>query len=110
MNLSYKSVQTYSVPDVLTSSDGTRFERASTNAECCSSYSILMTEDGTDWRWPLVTDKGDCHGGMKKTFNEWLDFAVEHKHISGMQNICFEGWMYTMSGMCGIVKNLRLYK
>merc|ERR1712018_529056 len=83
--------------DVLTSSDGTRFERASTNAEWCSTYSILMTEDGTDWRWPLVTDKGDCHGGMKKNFTEWLDFAVEHKHISGMQNICFEGWKYTMS-------------
>merc|ERR1712018_953309 len=76
--------------DVLYSSDGTRFERASTNAECCSSYSTLMTEDGTDWRWPLVTGKGDCHGGMKKTFNEWLDFAVEQNIYLGCKTFALK--------------------
>ena len=89
------------------SSDGTTFVKASTNADCCTSYSISRTEDGTNWRWPLLSgDEGsfECHGGIKKTFDEWLDFMVQYKHMSAFQNICVEGWRYTMSGWCRIVK------
>ena len=82
----------------MATSDGTVYEKASTNAECCESRSITESEDGTQWRWPLLYQNDDgtfkCMGGHKKTYQEWVDFAG-----SRYENICIDGWRYSKTGI-----------
>jgi hypothetical protein len=81
----------------LVASDGTVFERASTNAECCSTYSILESEDGTNARSPILVFKEgalQCGGGLMMTYQEWID----SKFIN-QEGICFEGWRYSKTGI-----------
>ena len=77
----------------MVASDGSVFERTGTNAECCLTYSISMSEDGTSYRWPLVGLSGDCAGGELRTYQEWLDYASELN-----VPICFEAWRYYKTG------------
>ena len=76
------------------SSDGSVFEKANTNAQCCVQYSISKSEDGTNTRWPFVTG-GQCYGGFKKTFQQWIDKASSFTNSDG---ICIEGWLYSKTG------------
>ena len=89
----------YVTDEPLVASDGSVFERAITNAECCSEYSILESEDGTNLRWPLLyfkegTGTFDCAGGTKRTYQEWIDHASDNSN-----GICVEGWSYFLSGI-----------
>ena len=77
-------------------SDGTVFERADTNAECCLTNSISKSEDGSNYRWPIVLETSECSGGIKKTYQEWIDFVSEDDRFKG---ICYEGWVYYKTGI-----------
>ena len=79
----------------MVASDGTVFEKSSTNADCClkSSSSISESTDGSRYKWPMLNlrnGKLKCSGGMKKTFQEWIDFAA----TGFREGICYKGWRY----------------
>ena len=82
----------------MVTSDGTVFEKASTNVECCETSSITESEDGAQWRWPTVYQNDDgtfqCMGGKKKTYQEWVDLAG----LIG-DDICIDGWRYSRTGI-----------
>ena len=81
----------------MVASDGSLFERAITNVECCLTYSILESEDGTKPRWPiLIFREGtfECIGGNEQTYQEWIDDASDNNN-----GICFKGWSYFLAGI-----------
>ena len=81
------------IPDILRSTSGVILRRAFENVPCCLRYSILTSEDGTSDRWPMVKkdDSHPCMGGMKKTFQQWVDAVVTDNDLIGL---CFDGWLY----------------
>ena len=79
----------------LVASDGTVSEKSSTNANCClrSANSIDESTDGSRYRWPMLYSRNGklkCSGGMKKTFQEWIDYAAR----GFREGICYKGWRY----------------
>jgi len=86
----------------LVATDGTVLEKSSTNAECCSTNSILESEDGSTWRSPLVYSHGGtgellCTGQRKHTFAQWIDMVASFTGNWGIKGICYNGWMYQKS-------------
>ena len=77
----------------MVASDGTVFERGSTNAQSCTrvNYSISKSENGTSRRWPILTGQGqyDFTGGFKLKYQDWLDIAS-----GSFYGICYDGWRY----------------
>ena len=68
--------------------------RAPENEDCCITSSILTSEDGKYARWPLVSLKyGGCRGGTRRTFQQWLDFAVKEG-----DGFCFDKWLFIRKG------------
>ena len=90
----------------LVPSDETKdmMKRAKENEKCCEQSYIESSEDGTEPRSPLVSaepfcvqDKcSRCHGGMKKSFTEWVDYAVTSDPPQGL---CVAGWLYVLEGI-----------
>jgi len=78
----------------LVATDGTDLEKSSTNADCCSTNSILGSEDGSTWRSPLVSGELLCNGVRKHTFAQWIDMAAKITGKWGIKGICYKGWMY----------------
>ena len=79
----------------LTSTSGVRLVIAPENDDCCVENSILPSDDGTRYRWPLVSLKyGGCSGGSERTFQQWIDSAV-----SGGYGLCFDKWLYIRKGI-----------
>ena len=78
----------------LTSTSGVVLERAKENANCCLTYSITASEEGqSSSRWPTVIN-GECAGGNKKTFQEYVDDTVKYGY-----GLCFDGWKYVVQGI-----------
>ena len=81
------------ITDTLMSTSGVIFERAPENVPCCLQRSISSLEDGTSYRWPWVDSDDSCRGGTKRTFQEWVDLAV-----NANMRLCFNGWLYSRKG------------
>ena len=83
--------------DVLRSTDGHVFVKSSTSDKCCQERSILKSENGVEFRSPLVNMdmKGfyRCGGGDKLTFQGWIDAAAK-----ALQGLCVEGNLYLLGG------------
>jgi len=83
----------------LVATDGTDLEKSSKNADCCSTNSILGSEDGSTWRSPLVSSHGGtgellCNRKRKHTFAQWINMAAKMTGKYGIKGICYKGWMY----------------
>ena len=81
----------------LTSTSGRFLVRAEDNDDCCLKYSITASEDGRFVRWPYVKTGVGCSGGIKMTFQEWIDNTVS-EDLYGW-GLCFEGWKYDVKGI-----------
>ena len=95
-------------PDVITEIDGRVYEnklisttgvimeRANKNTDCCSTSSILASEDGTSLRSPLARhDSGCVYSSSEKTFQEWVDYTVlNYEH--GGYGLCIDRWRYVV--------------
>ena len=92
----------------LVPTSGDMMFRAKENEKCCEQYYIESSEDGTEPRTPLVSADptcavvndekvcSRCHGGMKKSFTEWVDYAVTSDPPQGL---CVAGWLYVLEGI-----------
>ena len=66
--------------------------RSNKNVDCCLKNSISASEDGKTYRWPQTSSRG-CVGGLKLTFQGWVDDTVSLYQSLGF-GLCFEGWRY----------------
>ena len=90
----------------LVASDGTVFERASTNAECCSKgrrNNIPNSEDNSypGFRYPLLTfTEGTfrCWGGFALTYRQWIRKFLKDYEKGLYIGVCYEGWRYFKAG------------
>jgi len=77
--------------------------RATKNEKCCEQSYIEGSEDGTQPRSPLVSPEpfcvqdmcSRCHGGGKKSFIDWVDYAVTSDPPQGL---CVAGWLFVPKG------------
>ena len=85
------------VSTTLTSTSGVILERTNDNVDCCLTQSILRSEDGQSFRRPQVHWDGKCRGGLKRTFQQWIDHTVKHYETTNL-GLCVEGWRYVVKG------------
>ena len=85
------------VSTTLTSTSGVILERAKENVDCCLTQSIFASEDGQSVRWPRVHRDGQCRGGGKLTFQQWIDDTVNYYETDNL-GLCVEGWRYVVKG------------
>ena len=93
-----KSLCSNLIPGMFRSTSGIILEKAQENNPCCLHHSILTSEDGTNSRWPLVTDDDSCVGGGKQTFQQWLDEVADTSSYHN-NRLCFDGWLYVNKGI-----------
>ena len=86
----------------ITSTSGVLLDKATENPECCLHSSISTLEAGVAHRWPIVGKNGRCSGGIKKTFQEWVDYTVSKYYSRNDRNtndgLCVDGWRYEVRG------------
>ena len=86
--------------------EGDVFYRASMNEACCLTKSILKSEDGTQYRWPIFgrnckeCGENSCKGGSRRTYEEWLNWIAGVAKKNPYQiGICINGWLYKPRGI-----------
>ena len=88
----------------LVPTSGDMMSRAKENEKCCEQSYIEGSEDGTQPRSPLVSPEpfcvqdmcSRCHGGGKKSFIDWVDYAVTSDPPQGL---CVAGWLFVPEGI-----------
>ena len=93
--------------NVFKSTTNVMLKKAKENDECCKHNYIESSEDGTDTRWPLVSadciqQYPDCNcmlGGENKSFQQWVDDAVDALPPLGLCIASSDGgWLYVYGG------------
>ena len=90
---------------------GVMLKSAKENEKCCEQSYIYSSEDGTETRWPVVSAEpicveedgkkvcSRCYGGVKKSFQQWMDDAFDAVTSDPPAGLCVAGWLYVPKGI-----------
>ena len=95
------------------STEGIVFRPAKTNANCCAKESISESDNGTEYRQPIVYFKDrQMRGGGKlnngnfvkgrASFQDWIDLSLDYyigANGKDIRGICYKTWRYVPKGI-----------